>query len=724
MVPDAGEDRRQARTRFARGCFLAAIACLVLLPAAVSVAAVPASGRAWELVTPGETVSAGIAASGPVAASGTSLLYMSLGPLPGAQSGSLASFSRAERGADGWTSTPIDPLYDLPAERSGFQDILPLLPVGPEADPFSLVLSLIPLSSDPIPMGHEALYRRLPDSSFELIAVLEADSAGISGFRYYGGFVEPLADGAVFTTTGHLRPSDAGRAEGRSIYESEGAALRQVDVGEDGNTLSPCGSSISHYNGISSDGSRVFFTSPPSASSCAGPSEVYLREGGSPSTPISTSQCTRVDCGPAEDVEFVGATPDGRFAYLSSAQQLTNDDEDSLRDLYAYDTDDGGLTLLSGGQAAAGGETRGPMAYPSADGAYVYFYARGKLTVGDSATAGANLYVFGPDGLRFVAPAEPELEEDYVRESLQLGRGGEVALFASTLPGSAADTDGRSDVYLYDAGDDALTRLSAGPIGGNGEFDADITSEFIRELFAAKPPFYRALSTDGNVAFFVTAEALVPEDVNTSVDVYEWRQGQLGLVSSGRGGAENKAFFFGASPDGSSVFFRTPETLLPRDRDGGDADVYAARVGGGFAEAGSAPAPVCEASACLPAAGARLTRPLPASATNGDEGRSIRLLKVLRRWAEHGKGTPFELLVTVSSPARISVTGIEPGGNGRKVVRGSERASKPGRVRIPLRLSDPLARALARGGSVRIRLAIRAGESKLVRTVTLRGGSR
>jgi hypothetical protein len=102
------------------------------------------------------------------------------------------------------------------------------------------------------------------------------------------------------------------------------------------------------------------------------------------------------------------------------------------------------------------------------------------------------------------------------------------------------------------------------------------------------------LSADGTTAFFQTAQALVPEDTNGMVDVYEWHEGEISLVSDGSGAYGSE--FLGASADGSNVFFATRERLSA-GAIRGELSVYDARVGGGFSEPAAAAVP-CSGEAC------------------------------------------------------------------------------------------------------------------------------
>jgi hypothetical protein len=680
----------------------------VFLPPAAT-ASVPGNGRAWELVTPSQPTSTRFAGAGPPGPSGDVIGYTTFGVLPNAPSGPVYSVNRAVRGEHGWSNEGVGFHYsteNVKTERTLF----PFFPANaPLERAPTLWLSIIPLSSEELPEGDGALYRLHPDGTLSMIAPMgKLEPIEVVFFH---GFITGSDDGedAVFADAEHLLASDTGRTEGSSIYESRGTTLRQVDVDDDGSLLSPCGSSVSRYGGVSDDFRRIYFTSPAPSTACPGPQEVYLREDGDRTVEISASQCTRPDCDAPQSATFEGATPDGSSVFITTTQQLTNDDLDSSSDLYRYDVGDGKLTLLSGGSPSVSGSPLPTIVHPSADGSYVYFYADGRLLADESSEpAGPCLYLADPSGLHFVSPGEPVGNPELIESLVQLSRNGHRALFNTSGAGEAGDTNGVEDVYLYDADSGSLTRLSKGPGAGGGLGGTTYSSQN-QELVPTKPFVYRALSEDGRDAFFSTKEALVPEDVNGSMDLYEWDEGRLSLVSSGVGKGE--LIFDGATPDGSSVFFRTTDTLLPSDRDGGEMDVYAARIGGGFPE-GTTTAE-CEALSCAPAPGRRLERSAPASAAPNKGG--IRLLGV-----RQGKRGPAVLL-SVPTPGWVRIAGSRIGAGPQVVLHGRDRAAGAGKVRVSLSLSKALERILARGGLVKIRLEIRQRKLRLTRTIALPG---
>jgi hypothetical protein len=108
----------------------------------------------------------------------------------------------------------------------------------------------------------------------------------------------------------------------------------------------------------------------------------------------------------------------------------------------------------------------------------------------------------------------------------------------------------------------------------------------------------RPISENGEYVFFDTANALVPAAAPGRVHVYEWHNGGLSLISSPND--PGNAFFLGSNTDGSNVFFTTHAQLVPADTDQA-ADIYDARIDGGFAQLTP---PQCTGTGCqgVPAA--------------------------------------------------------------------------------------------------------------------------
>jgi hypothetical protein len=122
----------------------------------------------------------------------------------------------------------------------------------------------------------------------------------------------------------------------------------------------------------------------------------------------------------------------------------------------------------------------------------------------------------------------------------------------------------------------------------------------------------RGMSADGSLVAFVTNSSLVPRDVNGGPDIYEWHDGQLGLISDGTSeygifGSERLGLL-DVAPDGKNILFANAAKLTEDGIPGQpQVQVYTARVDGGFTKAQLAS---CEADACR----AQPAAPSPAAA--------------------------------------------------------------------------------------------------------------
>lgn len=667
----------------------------------------PSPERAWELVTPPEPVGASVGKVQEISTDGTRVVYTSAGAMPGAPAGDLEPFNLAVRGVGGWGSSPLGVPYS--AETVTLSTLFnPVRPVAYDSllEPV-IWLSAEPLTPDAPPEGFGALYRVQPDGTPVLLVEIGEE----------GQFVAASEDASrvVFFSNAHLLPEDAGRLSGGSIYEVDGSGERLVDVDSEGNLLSACGS---NEGAVSVAANLIYFTNPASSGACPELPHVYLRKDGSETIDVSASQCTRPDCNAPAGSTFAGATPDGAAAFFTSVQQLTNDDQDGRRDLYRYDVDSGDLSLVSGEIPEATGVVKQNGAFQvSEDASRVYFAADGKLLPGQG-SAGENLYLADGEGLHLVAPGSVLASE------LQISPDGRFALFGTTAALEAGDTDNRRDVYLWSADTGTATRLSKGTLSDNGGFDAQVSSPLASQaVLFASPTTYRSLTDDGREAFFSTAEQLLPEDSNDAADVYAWSQGELGLISSGSG--EDAAEFGGATPDGRTVLFKTAAPLLAADRDGGDRDLYAARVDGGFPPAGESPAGGC-GDACRPAPRPRLVRQPPATTGVGAKAAAKRL-KLLRVDRHAGvsiaRGRPLRVRVRVPAPGRLAgLARMRVGRHSRVAARGVAGAVRAGRALLELRATPAARVRLRRQRVLRVRLVLRQDEQRIRGRLTLRLG--
>ncbi len=188
------------------------------------------------------------------------------------------------------------------------------------------------------------------------------------------------------------------------------------------------------------------------------------------------------------------------------------------------------------------------------------------------------------------------------------------------------------EAYVYDAETEQVSCISCNALRGKPEESgqAHLIPRFMMDngelpYQTPSPPF---ISDDGSRAVFETNEALVPQDVNGTSDVYEWvREGTHGcepasaayssvvdgcdyLLSSGLGeevpnlnAITDGTHLVGATENLQDVYIQTSESLLPGLDDA--SKVYDVRVDGGFPY--SVAAGGCEPGGCRSGSGETAT---------------------------------------------------------------------------------------------------------------------
>lgn len=484
---------------------------------------------------------------------------------------------------------------------------------------------------------------------------------------------------------------------------------------------------------ISEDGSRVFFertSGPPILGEPRNVYSVFMREGDE-----LTLVSPRLVPGTARNIRFAGASADGTVVYLTTDQQLTDTPKRNGTAIYRYDTETRSLRLVVDDDADAG------VAFlaVSADGETIA-YTRGpglELHVrrgGDDWLVG-NLMA-GVDTV-YLLDAAASTRAD--KRGLRLSADGRTLVFASynnVIPSEPAAF--RKQIYRWTA-EEGVRRVSMAADGGFARDDAylgNFTTAFpgrprylLNNAMREHPNLGRAMSDDGSRVFFEAAEALVPEDVNGKIDVYEWHDGEVRLVSPGT--QPDHAFYHDNSADGRVVFFTTHSRLIPELDRNTSRDLYAAVEGGGFE---LSPAPVrCVDDACQPPAPAPPALQRGATRTfvgpDDEEDPAPRTVRVtvarltrrqLRTFARRGVivlrvRANARGVLTTTATARIRRRDV-------RVARTVEAARANRTVRIPLRLSRRAIKVLRTRRRLRItvRVAHDAMDTPIRRVVMLR----
>ena len=340
-------------------------------------------------------------------------------------------------------------------------------------------------------------------------------------------------------------------------------------------------------------------------------------------------------------------------------------------------------------------------------------------------------------------------------------RSGDAVVFETTGQLTGDDTDSAGDVYLYTAEGNELTRVSA-PAPGSAPYlcltdsdgapltycngDLGMRSDRVAPWPQASPETFGlagfrhyniAENPDGSLraVYFESRLKLDDGDVDggEGMDVYEWRDGELSLMSPRD--SDTSAFFTGSSRDGEDVFFWTEQPIDGfREIDPADGDIYNARIGGGFPTPAPPAAPCAVlADACqTPGSGGSIAvTPQTPRAGGGDASPGVRPqlaisglgVKARRRAARTGV---LRLRVRSAVAGRVSLVGRARVRNARgrlvdrRVARAAARLAKPGSRTVALRLNRLAVGQLSRGRALQLRVrVIQAGAGARARSVTV-----
>lgn len=498
------------------------------------------------------------------------------------------------------------------------------------------------------------------NSSKDYVVAGQSPDLGTVYFTYQG----TLLAGDAGRATHLVAPGGAGgaRTEPWGFYEWNDGVLGEAGTLPDG-SLNPYGAvpaaigfdnfrSGQDYqaqlldNEVSKDGKRTFFVSPdPVASTVTHPAscneypgtctseapELYLRESHSDGSHtvelVSHSQLPGSEGQPApggvspvataitdsqagiRPPTFAFASPDGSHVFFVSADRLTSSaPEDETLKEYDFDASTGALTYLPG--------VTGPLVV-AADGGSSFAFENTTTSPHE-----LDLWKSGEGGgsVRTITP----LPEPPAPADVNAGRmvaNGSVLVFRTNARISGFNSGGYEQVYRYDAITERLDCVSCPPEGVTPSGGARVSynsaegGEYEKVNGYNSEPMTtldtRIVSSDGSRVFFDTPDALLQRDSNGRRDAYEWENGQLYLISSGKSAEDS--FIVDSSANGSDAFFITDSGLVSGDTDDAN-DAYDARI----PHPGDNPPPSavpCQGDVCQGPPSVPSLLGLPASAT-------------------------------------------------------------------------------------------------------------
>jgi hypothetical protein len=716
-------------------------------------------GRVYEQVSPVEKNGNPINGAMAARAAGGGIAYRSTGSIAGAQSNFGSVYLKSERGAAGWKTTALMPRIDGRTPETADEPAF----VGIASDfSRSLLLGSYPYDradrGQRFPaLGTPDLYRTESDGSTTWVS----RGPGAANESPAPAFFVAASDDAsrtVVQTERSLTP-DVPEGSGQQLYAQVDGQHRLLSVapGPDGGPL-PGGAVAGRQavggltvpsthkdgdfpNAVSDDGQTVVFASVQDA-------RIYVRRNAlredADTVEATASQVTGAAGQFCSFGHYLGGSADGAKVLFWCADNLT--DDATAPSIYSYDVETEQLAVLPGTASSFLPE----LFAADDDLEHVYFLAGEQLTPDAPAAVGpvANIYDVHGGEIRYVGQYTGGVQIDVTRAPAVSGDGSVLLFKSAEAMDPGYDNGGRFQMYVYDADDGpdgTRTCISCRSDGLPAQADAGFGTSDANTLGASEAGEFGLLNirrpddsmtADGARVFFTSADRVVPEATNGKENVYEYADGRVSLLSTGK--ASGPSIFAGVSKDGADAFLITPESLTKGDSDGGETDMYVARVGGGLPDPPAPPAR-CSGDACRGPATAdeqAAVTPAPAGSTAVGRGnvtqppvrstpRTVQLMsltKATRSKLAAGRLASLELrtrgrgTVSVRLRARIGSRTVTVG-TAKRTVR-TENVSKK---RLKVRLSDRGVAQLRRSSRLRVQVEVRmSGVSRpATRTVTL-----
>lgn len=584
-----------------------ALACIAAAPA--SAVTLP-DGRAYEVVTPPDKNAVNLG-DGLPSFDGSAVNWASIGACCGAPNAAV-NFFQSQRQASGWLTsalspTPPEPLVGLFQEQVAMDftsDLSQSIFItgasyapGDDDDGAPDLYRVSASGGTPTwlsqgPIGgtaEEESQLGLATRDFNLVAFTSHEAlttdAAAQPLAYNRGQYLYVRDVAAGTTT-LVNVDDAG-----NLVNNVGAILG--NAGFTANLNIPANYTGTSRNAISSDGSKVFFETPPenSLACCDHDPHLYMRD-------LSNDTTTALDdpSQVAVPSQYEGASDDGSLVFFTTTQQgLTSDADPTPGDneLYGFNTNTMTRFRVSGGETGdATGNVVGETAI-SNDGSHVFFVAKGALAPG--AVAGdPNFYVYdttsgvttfiaklangdivGPSGETGPLVDQPDVNRPAIPTA-----NGSVLVFASSANLTDENPAGPSTTLAADAfsGETSIEVAStAGLVAGRRiaigtSFNSDkprirsvvdgthlnlvqtlvfghSSGESVAQLPASE--IYRYTTSGGSMV----CVSCPPPGVDAT------RDASFGLASGGAYGPIGLPM----TADGSQIFFNSPDPLVPED---------------------------------------------------------------------------------------------------------------------------------------------------------------
>jgi hypothetical protein len=537
----------------------------------------------------------------------------------------------ATRGNDGWSTQYVGIPADGTPSTAPFASPLSRSNSGLSTFAFGGENLCDPCFAD----GSTGIPVRMPDGS--LIQGMRGSldpGAGAEPSGYVGKSLSDDGNHLVFGSTSKFEP--AGNNGSLTLYERDlSAGTTQVaSTMPNGTTMTGTVAALD----VSADGSRVLIGKLVGTDAAGNDYyDLYMHIGASPNS---------VEVADTESgVLFNGMTSDGSRVFFTTPDALAGDGDTSA-DLFRADVGSSSATVhrVSTGSSAGNTDACDPVgssyngenwnvvpggptdcsvvglgggAGVASESGTAFFLSPELLdaaAVSEGTEGEPNLYVAelgsAPHFVKTLEADNPlvmhSVSEARIRHTadFQTTPAGDASVFASTLPLTGYANEGYFEVFRYDTAADEVVCVSCAITNAPAKGDASLA------------PNGLSITDDGRV-FFSSTDALVLRDTNRKKDAYQWSgPTEVQLISGGTGGFDSG--LLSVTADGQDAYFFTRDTLAQSDGNGAVMKIYDARELGGFFVI--PPPPGCAASDECHGPGTEAAPPAPIASLAGTPG--------------------------------------------------------------------------------------------------------
>jgi Tol biopolymer transport system component len=250
-----------------------------------------------------------------------------------------------------------------------------------------------------------------------------------------------------------------------------------------------------------------------------------------------------------QDSWYSAVSADGRYiAFVSSSDDLVDDDDNEVKDIFVHDRNTGSIERVSLGEGNVEGNGESYSPAISADGRFVAFESVASNLVSGGDNQSRDIFVRDRQSgtTELISVVNGQAADGNSRHPAVSDDGRYVAFYSLAADIALNDDNGVGDVFVYDRQSGTMTAVSLTSGGEVGDGESRNTT----------------ISGDGQyIAFESMATDLVEDDGNDASDIflYSLQGGSLERVSVNSDNDEGEGHSFNAdlSADGRYVVFQS-----------------------------------------------------------------------------------------------------------------------------------------------------------------------